>query len=195
MKYSDSIHKLFATSISIIIASFLYSGILFPHYMPLNNTFYSGSMVILLSALAYFVLAGKKQGTLNQSYAFSTSTSSSSSTSYSSQKQDVNISHSNSNGRGGRGRTGSYDFYHVKSKIEDPPSPLNSSHPYTDTLNPSAPSTISTSTMYRGNISNNSGTTITATTTGGGGFHKNNKNNTLLTPLKRSNYGYGKTET
>ena len=60
MKYADSIHKLFAVSISIILASGLYSGVLFPHYLPLNATFHTGSAIILFSAIAYYILAGNK---------------------------------------------------------------------------------------------------------------------------------------
>ena len=61
IKHSDSIHKVFAVSISIMLATFIYSGILFPHYMPINTSFFMGAMLVTISSITYFYLIEKKK--------------------------------------------------------------------------------------------------------------------------------------
>lgn len=62
IRYTDSVHKVFAVSLSIILASMIYFGILFPHAMTkqLNLEFRVGSVLVVLSSAFFFIMAENK---------------------------------------------------------------------------------------------------------------------------------------
>lgn len=52
---------MFGVSISIILASIIYSNIIFPHSVPLNATFFSGSLIVLMSTTVFIAISMKKK--------------------------------------------------------------------------------------------------------------------------------------
>lgn len=55
-------HKVFAVSLSIVLASMIYFGLLFPHAMgrKLNLDFRVGSVLVVLSSFCFYIIAEQK---------------------------------------------------------------------------------------------------------------------------------------
>lgn len=55
-------HKVFAVSLSIIVASMIYFGVLFPHAMSqnLNLEFRTGSVIVVMSSVFFYMISEQK---------------------------------------------------------------------------------------------------------------------------------------